>query len=131
MYPDSWVSVIPLGRDSASGSELSFLSSSELLSFSSARSEWQKDRSFWCNPVLVQAAARAMSSAKGQKFYLCTSLWIYLSCHRHFQTCHFNSPEFFILFGISITMSLNGEGDIGRPSSSEQHKSHSLCLQVS
>jgi hypothetical protein len=54
-----------------------------------------------------------MSAAEWQDFYLCTFLCIYLSCQRHFQTCHFNPKKFFIHFGISITMSLNGEDDVG------------------
>lgn len=63
--------------------------------------------------MLVQATARATSTAEQQKFYLCTFLCIYRTCQRHLQTCHFNPMAFFVHFGISITMSLSGEGDVG------------------
>lgn len=62
---------------------------------------------------LSRHSQEPMSTADKQKFYLCTFSCIYLSCQRHFQTCHFNLKEFFIHFGILITMSLNGEGDVG------------------
>lgn len=84
-----------------------------LLSLLSARSDWQKGWSYWCKPTFLQATARAMSTVESQKLYLCTFLCIYLSWQKHFQTCHFKPKEFFIHFGISITMLLNRGDDVG------------------
>lgn len=77
----------------------------------------KKKKGKGCNhhwkPSLVQTSARAKSRAEEGAFSVCISLCIYLFCQRHFQTCHFNPKEFVIHFGISITVSLKGEDDMG------------------